>query len=163
MISKDTTLSTRKAASPIGDSQTFILSILHGDLHLKPYKYQEWHKLVYHDYEQRVNFAKWVLSLHSATKFFLICSDEAYFFLTLPINKQNNRSWLHEWPIDWIEVPLYDEKVLVWCAMSAQGVLGPYFFEETVNQYNYSIDQTCIDSKLHKILLSARRRYSANR
>ena len=137
MISKVTTLSTRKAASLIGDSQTFILSILHDDLHLKPYKYQEYHKLEYHDYERRVDFAKWILSLHSATKFSLICSDEAYFFLTLPINKQNNRSWLHEWPIDWIEVPLYDEKVLVWCAMSAEGILGPYFFEETVNQYNY--------------------------
>jgi len=60
MISKVTTLSTRKAASLIGDSQTFILSILHGDLHLKPYKYQEWHKLEYHDYERRVNFAKWI-------------------------------------------------------------------------------------------------------
>ena len=99
--------------------------------------FNEWHKLEYHDYERRVNFAQWFLSLHPATKFSLICSDEAYFFLTLPINKQNNRSWLHEWPIGWIEVPLYDEKVLVWCAISAEGILGPYFFEETVNQYNY--------------------------
>lgn len=137
MFSEDTSLSSRKAASAIGVSQSLILSILHDDLHLKPYKIQEWHKLEFHDYDKRVIFAQWFLSLHSATKFSLICSDEAYFYLTLPINKQNCRNWLQERPIDGIEVPLNDEKVLVWCALSSEGIIGPYFFEETVNQHNY--------------------------
>jgi len=137
MISEDYTLSSRKAASAIGVSQTLIISILNDDLHVKPYKQQEWHKLEYHDYEKRVQFATWYLSLHSITNFFLSCCDEVYFYLTLPINKQNNRSWLHERPMNGIEVPLHDEKLLVWCAMSAEGIIGPYFFEETVNQHNY--------------------------
>jgi transposase len=137
MVTEDCTLSTRKAASAIGVSQTFIVSILHDDFHLKAYKYQQWHKLEDHDYEKRVNFAHWFLSLPKNAKYFFICSDEAYFYLTLPINKQNNRNWSQTRPIDGIEIPLHDEKVLVWCAISAKGIYGPHFFENSVNQHNY--------------------------
>jgi hypothetical protein len=34
-------------------------------------------------------------------------------------------------------MPLHDEKLLVWCAISAEGIIGPYFFEQSVNQDNY--------------------------
>ena len=67
----------------------------------------------------------------------LIASDEAYFYLTEAINKQNNRLWLTERLGDWIEKPLHDAKVLVWCAITSRKVYGPYFFEESVNQHNY--------------------------
>jgi len=137
MISENTSLSTRKAASAIGVSRYLIISILHDDLHLKPYRTREWHKLETHDYERRVNFATWFLSLHRSVKFYMLCCDEAYFFLTPTINKQNTINWLPERPAEGIEVPLYDQKVLVWCAISAEGIIGPYFFEESVNQHNY--------------------------
>ena len=52
--------------------------------------------------------------------FFFICSDEAYFYLTLPINKQKNRMWSNSRPLEGIEMPLHDQKVLVWCAISPQ-------------------------------------------
>ena len=58
----------------------------------------------------------------------LIASGEANFCLTESINKQKNRMWLEERPLDWIEKPLDDEKVLVWCVMSCRKVYGPYFF-----------------------------------
>ena len=32
---------------------------------------------------------------------------------------------------------IFDEKVLVWCAMSSERIYGPHFFASTVNQYNY--------------------------
>ena len=64
-------------------------------------------------------------------------SDEAYFTLTLPLNKQNNRIWADSQPVIGIETPLHDEKVLVWCAISAAKIYGPYFFSESVNQDNY--------------------------
>ena len=67
----------------------------------------------------------------------LIASDEAYFYLTESINKQNNRMWLEEKPLDWIEKPLHDEKVLVWCGISCRKVYRPYFFKKPVNQHNY--------------------------
>ena len=34
-------------------------------------------------------------------------------------------------------MPLHDQKVLVWCAISANRIFGPYFFEESVNKDNY--------------------------
>ena len=50
---------------------------------------------------------------------------------------QNNRLWLSTRPSEGIEQPLYDQKVLVWCAMSSERIYGPYFFEGTVNQHCY--------------------------
>ena len=45
MVTDFSTISIRKAASAVGVSPTLVYHILHDDLHLKPYKYQEWHKL----------------------------------------------------------------------------------------------------------------------
>ena len=109
--------------------------ILHDDLHVKSYK--EWHKLEEYDNEKRVKFAQWFLLRPQHTKYFFICSDEAYFYLILPLNKQNNRIWSDSRPLEGIEVPLYNQKVLVWCAISANRVFGPNFVEESVNKDNY--------------------------
>ena len=43
MIAENRFLSTRKAASSLQCSQTLILTVLHDDLHLKPYKFLNWH------------------------------------------------------------------------------------------------------------------------
>jgi hypothetical protein len=67
----------------------------------------------------------------------MIFSDEAYFYLTLPNNKQNNRYWDVSANGYGIEVPLHDKKLLVWCAISAKRVFGPYIFDGTVNSTNY--------------------------
>jgi hypothetical protein len=137
MVTEFPKLTIRKAASAIGVSPTHIFNILHDDLHLKPYKLHNWNKLECHDYERRVKFANWFLGLPKDHKYFFICSDEAYFYLTLPLNRQNNRIWSDSIPFDAIEVPLHDEKVLVWCAFSAEVIYGPYFFESTVKAGNY--------------------------
>ncbi len=137
MVTEFPSLSIRKAASAVGVSPTLIYHVLHDDMHLKPYKYQTWHKLEVHDHEPRLKFAQWFLAKPPATKNFFIFSDEAYFSLTLPVNKQNNRTWADSNPYNGIELPLHDKKVLVWCAISAERIFGPYFFSESVNQYNY--------------------------
>ena len=87
--------------------------------------------------ERRVDFASWFLNPPKNAHEWFIFSDEAYFYLSESINKQNKRMCLDSRPIDWIERPLHDEKVLVWCAISANKIYGPYFFEDNVNQYNY--------------------------
>jgi hypothetical protein len=43
---------------------------------------------------------------------FFVCSDEVYFYLTLLLNKQNNRIWADSQPLVGIEMPLHEEKVL---------------------------------------------------
>jgi len=61
---------------------------------------------------------------------YLIVSDEAYFYLT-------NRIWDIERPMDGIEKPFNTEKLLVFCAISATKIYGPYYFSTSVNQHNY--------------------------
>ena len=137
MVAEFPNLSIRKAASSIGVSPTLVYNILHDDLHLKPYKFHEWHKLEPKDYEKRIEFAQWFLSLPSNTKQYLICTDEAYFYLTIPVNKQNNRIWGESQPGLGVEKPLQDHKILVWCAISANKVYGVYYFKSSVDQHNY--------------------------
>ena len=67
----------------------------------------------------------------------MVFSDEAYFYLTLPVNIQNNRQWSKGQPFLDVERPLHDKKILVWCGISVNRVFGPYYFENTINQKNY--------------------------
>ena len=130
-------LSIKKLSVDVGISYSLCRDILLKDLCLKPYKYQSAHQLLPLDYEKRFFFAQWWLGLAKSAHKWLIASDEAYFYLTESINKQNNRMWLKERPVDWIKKPLHDEKVLVGCGISCLKIYGPYFFEESVNQHNY--------------------------
>ena len=52
MATDFSTFSIRKAASAVGVSPTQVYHILHDGLHVKTYKYQEWHKLEEYDYEK---------------------------------------------------------------------------------------------------------------
>ena len=137
LVSAKPNLSLRKAACAVGFSYSTVRMILIDELHLKPYKYQMCHKLKPTDYTKRLEFAHWWLSRPRKTPLFFICSDEAYFYLTESKNKQNNRMWCESRPQNWIEVPLQDEKIHVWCAISANRVFGPFYFEETVKKENY--------------------------
>ncbi|GFW61010.1 uncharacterized protein TNCV_4872201 [Trichonephila clavipes] len=54
-------------------------------------------------------------------------SDEAHFWLNGYVNKQNCRIWSEANPQVYVETPLHPEKLTVWCALWAGGVIGPYF------------------------------------
>jgi hypothetical protein len=59
------------------------------------------------------------------------------FYLTLPVSNQNNRKWFKSNSYIGIETHLNDQKILGWCAISANRVFGPYYFYDTVNQHIY--------------------------
>ncbi len=134
VVSKKPDLSVRKASQIADISSSLARLVLKEDLGLKPFKLPSNHELKPADHPKRLNFCIWFRALPQMTSMRLICLDEAYFYLTQPDNKQNNRLWLKTRPSEGVERPLYDEKVLVWCAMSSQRIYGPYFFESTVNQ-----------------------------
>ncbi|GFW29371.1 uncharacterized protein TNCV_743131 [Trichonephila clavipes] len=54
--------------------------------------------------------------------------DEAHFWLNGYVNKQNCRIWSEANPKVYVETPLHPEKLTVWCALWAGGIIGPYFF-----------------------------------
>ncbi|GFV37572.1 DUF4817 domain-containing protein [Trichonephila clavipes] len=56
-------------------------------------------------------------------------SDEAHFWLNGYFNKQNCRIWSEANPQVYVETPLHPEKLTVWCALWAGGIIGPYFFK----------------------------------
>ncbi|GFT42749.1 DUF4817 domain-containing protein [Trichonephila clavipes] len=59
----------------------------------------------------------------------ILFSDEAHFRLNGYVNKQNCRIWSEANPQVYVETPLHPEKLTVWCALWAGGIIGPYFFK----------------------------------
>ncbi|GFV15518.1 hypothetical protein TNCV_4835441 [Trichonephila clavipes] len=50
-------------------------------------------------------------------------SDESHFWLNGYVNKQNCRIWSEANPQVYVETPLHPEKLTVWCALWAGGIL----------------------------------------
>ncbi|GFX20159.1 hypothetical protein TNCV_1437191 [Trichonephila clavipes] len=50
-------------------------------------------------------------------------NDEAHFWLNGYVNKQNCRIWSEANPQLYVETPLHREKLTVWCALWAGGIL----------------------------------------
>ncbi|GFY10563.1 hypothetical protein TNCV_2193841 [Trichonephila clavipes] len=53
----------------------------------------------------------------------ILFSDEAHFWLNGYVNKQNCRIWTEANPQVYVETPLHPEKLTVWCALWAGGIL----------------------------------------
>ncbi|GFW44559.1 hypothetical protein TNCV_4481051 [Trichonephila clavipes] len=52
-----------------------------------------------------------------------VLPDEAHFWLNGYVNKQNCRIWSEANPQVYVETPLHPEKLTVWCALWAGGIL----------------------------------------
>ncbi|GFW86895.1 UPF0602 protein C4orf47 [Trichonephila clavipes] len=64
--------------------------------------------------------------------------DEAHFWLNGYVNKQNCRIWSEANPQVYVETPLHPEKLTVWCALWAGGIIGPYF--KNVEGHNVTVN-----------------------
>ncbi|GFT27102.1 uncharacterized protein TNCV_4676171 [Trichonephila clavipes] len=78
------------------------------------------------DHQARRRFVEWaqneiavVLDFHKRIFF----SDEAHFWLNGYVNKQNCRIWSEANPQVYVKTPLHPEKLTVWCALWAGGIL----------------------------------------
>lgn len=136
----------RHLSQQVGISKTSTHRIVRRELKLKSYKFPISHQLTTVDCNRRKDFCNWFLEKCADCPLFLSniwWSDEAHFHLHGLVNRQNFRFWGDSPPEDVLQVPLHSAKVTVWCALSAQGVIGPYFFEDdagatvTVNAKRY--------------------------
>ncbi|GFV03513.1 RNase H domain-containing protein [Trichonephila clavipes] len=59
----------------------------------------------------------------------ILLSDEAHFWLNGYVNKQNCRIWSEANPQVYIKTPLHPEKLTVWRALWAGGIIDPYYFK----------------------------------
>jgi hypothetical protein len=109
-------------------------------LKLKPYRITVVHQLLPPDAEARINYCRlFQQSVYDGMvdPDFVFCTDEARFHLSGYVNSQNNRYRSAENPHSVHEVLLHDVKIGVWCAISAHEIIGPVFFQKTINSERY--------------------------
>ncbi|GFU05899.1 DUF1758 domain-containing protein [Trichonephila clavipes] len=78
------------------------------------------------DYQARRRFVEWAQNEIAVVPNFhkrILFSDEAHFWLNGYVNKQNCRIWSEANPQVYVETPLHPEKLIVWCALWAGGIL----------------------------------------
>ncbi|GFW99054.1 transposable element Tcb2 transposase [Trichonephila clavipes] len=78
------------------------------------------------DHQARRRFVEWAQNEIAVVPDFhkrILLSDEAHFWLNGYVNKQNCRIWSEANPQVNVETPLHPEKLTVWCALWAGGIL----------------------------------------
>ncbi|GFX04203.1 hypothetical protein TNCV_3973521 [Trichonephila clavipes] len=78
------------------------------------------------DHQARRRFVEWAQNEIAVVPDFhkrILFSDEAHFWLNGYFNKQNCRIWSEANPQVYVETPLHPEKLTVWCALWAGGIL----------------------------------------
>ncbi|GFT06027.1 uncharacterized protein TNCV_1594611 [Trichonephila clavipes] len=84
------------------------------------------------DHQARRRFVEWAQNEIAVVPDFhkrILFSNEAHFWLNDYVNKQNCRIWCEANPQVYVKTPLHPEKLTVWCALWAGGIIGPYFFK----------------------------------
>ncbi|GFV79261.1 uncharacterized protein TNCV_71291 [Trichonephila clavipes] len=94
------------------------------------------------DHQARRRFVEWAQNEIAVVPDFhkrILFSDEAHFWLNGYVKKQNCRIWSEANPQVYVETPLHPEKLTVWCALWAGGIIGPYYegHNVTVNGDRY--------------------------
>ncbi|GFW72605.1 uncharacterized protein TNCV_3798331 [Trichonephila clavipes] len=77
-------------------------------------------------HQARCRFVEWAQNEIAVVPDFhkrILFSDEAHFWLNGYVNKHNCRIWSEASPQVYVETPLHPEKLTVWCALWAGGIL----------------------------------------
>ncbi|GFT98231.1 hypothetical protein TNCV_790151 [Trichonephila clavipes] len=78
------------------------------------------------DHQARRRFVEWAQNEIAVAPDFhkrILFSDETHFWFNGYVNKQNCRIWSEANPQVYVETPLHPEKLTVWCALWAGGIL----------------------------------------
>jgi hypothetical protein len=104
------------------------------------YRMQVFHELIPGDNAKRVNYCRWFKNLIRGNIGVLdqvFFTDKAWFHLSAYVNSQNYRTWKTENPHNYTESPFHPQKIGVWCAISRCQIIGPLFFETSINAGAY--------------------------
>ena len=133
--------SIRAGAAVVGISRGSVYNILRRRLFLFPYKLQILQALSENDCQSRLNFTQYCRYRPEGFMQYLskiVFFDECIFHLNGFVNKQNVRIWGESRPVQVNQASLNSASVMVWCAISKEKVIGPYFFEsENVTAQTY--------------------------
>lgn len=133
--------STRRCSLETGIPQRTVNRILSKDLGMRPYHLQIVQALTARQKKVRVACCEILAEMSRMQPGIvsqMIFSDEATFHTSGHVNRHNTIFWGTENPRIVREHERASPKVNVWCAVTATGVLGPYFFTtQTVNADDY--------------------------
>lgn len=140
LFEEEPDLTLRQVAARLQTSRETVRRILK-IAGFKAFKPIEVHKLTPTDKRKRLEFCNEFRTreLDARTIWF---SDEKMFCLNKRLNHQNNRMWCREKPSFFNQLIAHSPSIHVWCALSANGIIGPFVFDTTVDQFAY---QKCID------------------
>ena len=130
--------SLRRLSAETGLSVGSCFTAVRHELHLYPYRIHAVHELLPTDFNKRVMYCNWFRqhcndNLLDETYF----TDESWIHLSGYVNRQNTRLWSANNPHFFTESPLHPLKIGIWVAVSPRRVIGPLFFEETLNSESY--------------------------
>lgn len=110
-------------------------------LKLRAYHVRSVQELKEPDKEKRLLYCRWFRTFVDTNNIVqldrVFFTDEAWFHLSGYVNSQNTRIWSTENPHVFHETPLHCLKIGVWCAVSRRRIVGPIFYEGTVNSIVY--------------------------
>jgi hypothetical protein len=142
VASSPTRKSVKQLAAENEVSPSTAWRLFRTDLRMHPYKIHVFQSLTTVCREKRTRFAEEFgdhLQHNPHTLKHIWFTDEAYFHLTGGINRQNVRFWGTKHPHQVHESTLHAHKVLMWCAVSGQGLSRPFMFEDYVTGENYAM------------------------
>lgn len=138
-LTRNPTISLRRLSQKSNQSVSLCRKVAKYKLKMLPYRVSCYQELKNADYNKRVAYCNWFnifkTTLNVLDKTFF--TDEAWFYLNGYVCSQNNRHWATHNPHDFVEKPLHPIKVGVWTAISKKRIIGPIFFQETVNTDRY--------------------------
>ncbi|GFW35195.1 DUF4817 domain-containing protein [Trichonephila clavipes] len=125
-IEEDPNESIRHRAQELDLCPSTLWKILRKDLGLRAYKIQLVQELKPNDHQVRRRFVEYAQNEIAVVPDFhkrILFSDEAHFWLNGYVKKQNCRILSETNPQVYVETPLHPEKLTVWCALWAGGIL----------------------------------------
>ncbi|GFX38541.1 DUF4817 domain-containing protein [Trichonephila clavipes] len=148
-IDEDPNESIRHRAQELDLCPSTLWKILRKDLGLRAYKIQLVEELKPNDHQARRRFVEWAQNEIAVVPDFhkrILFSDEAHFWLNGYVNKQNCRIWSEANPQVYVETPLHPEKLTVWCALWAGGIIGPNFVKNDEG-HNLTVNEAVVPTR----------------
>ena len=131
--------STRRLSAQTGISRRTLQRIIKS-AGLHPYCPRLLHALNEDDPDRRLEFCEWFLEQCRLDEQFcdrILWSDEAQFKLNGHVNRHNSVYWASENPHEVLEKEVNSPGVMCWVGISSSGIVGPFFFRETVTGDSY--------------------------
>ena len=142
----------RKASSELQISRRSLGHIM-TEIGLRPFCPRLLQALNDNDPDRRQQFCEEFLSLyHLDSKIVdkvIVWTDEATFKLNGRINRHTSVYWADENPHEIFFKEVNTPGITVWGALSGNGLIGPFFFDKTVNAQNY---EEMLKTKLRPLL-----------